>query len=215
MLTVASLQKSFANEEGRTRVIDDVSFVIPEGQCYALLGPSGCGKTTTLRCVAGLEEPDAGRIEIAGQVVYDSATGVNTPTHLRPIGIVFQSYAIWPHMDVFENVAYPLRVARPKVPRAEIEERVMGVLRLVGMADMARRPAPRLSGGQQQRVALARAIVRQPALVLLDEPLSNLEPCCATTCARSSPSSSRGSASRPFLSRTTRRRRSRSPSASR
>ncbi|MDB5570084.1 MAG: transporter ATP-binding protein [Hyphomicrobiales bacterium] len=175
MLTVSSLQKSFATDQGRLNVIDDVSFDVPEGQCYALLGPSGCGKTTTLRCVAGLEEPDSGRIEIAGRVVYDSALGINVPTHQRPIGIVFQSYAIWPHMDVFENVAYPLRVARPRIPKAEIEQRVMDVLALVGMKDVARRPAPRLSGGQQQRVALARAIVRRPALLLLDEPLSNLD----------------------------------------
>ena len=175
MLKVTQLEKSFATEEGALRVIDGVSFTVPEGQCYALLGPSGCGKTTTLRCVAGLEEPDAGRIEIAGTVVYDSSAGIAVPTNQRPIGIVFQSYAIWPHFDVFENVAYPLRVARPRFPREEIEERVIAVLDLVGMRELTRRPAPRLSGGQQQRVALARAIVRRPKLLLLDEPLSNLD----------------------------------------
>ncbi|MPZ59447.1 MAG: ATP-binding cassette domain-containing protein [Rhizobiales bacterium] len=175
VLTVTRLEKSFATEDGPLRVIDGVSFTVPDGQCYALLGPSGCGKTTTLRCVAGLEEPDAGRIEIAGTVVYDSAARIAVPTNQRPIGIVFQSYAIWPHFDVFENVAYPLRVARPRIARGEIEDRVMAVLDLVGMRDLAKRPAPRLSGGQQQRVALARAIVRRPKLLLLDEPLSNLD----------------------------------------
>jgi iron(III) transport system ATP-binding protein len=175
LLKVTQLEKSFATEDGPLRAIDGVSFAVPEGQCYALLGPSGCGKTTALRCIAGLEQPDAGRIEIAGTAVYDAAAGVAVATNQRPIGIVFQSYAIWPHFDVFENVAYPLRVARPRIARGEIEHRVMEVLCLVGMGDLARRPAPRLSGGQQQRVALARAIVRRPKLLLLDEPLSNLD----------------------------------------
>ncbi len=175
MLKVEALAKTFATPDGAARVIDGVSFEVPEGQCYALLGPSGCGKTTTLRCVAGLEHADEGRIAIAGQVVSDPAAGIFVPVHQRPIGMVFQSYAIWPHLDVFENVAYPLRVARPRPPRAEIERRVTEVLTLVGMEAMARRPAARLSGGQQQRVALARAIVRRPALLLLDEPLSNLD----------------------------------------
>jgi iron(III) transport system ATP-binding protein len=175
VLKVAGLNKSFATDEGPLHVIDNVSFTVPDGHCYALLGPSGCGKTTMLRCVAGLEEPDDGRIEIADTVVYDSLTKVSVPTSQRPIGIVFQSYAIWPHFDVFENVAYPLRVARPRIPRSEIQDQVMAVLDLVGMGDLARRPAPRLSGGQQQRVALARAIVRRPKLLLLDEPLSNLD----------------------------------------
>jgi iron(III) transport system ATP-binding protein len=174
-LAVTRLEKSFATEDGPLRVIDGISFAIPDGECYALLGPSGCGKTTALRCIAGLEEPDAGQIEIAGMTVYDSSAGITVPTNQRPIGIVFQSYAIWPHFDVFENVAYPLRVARPRIARAETEERVMAVLDLVGMRDLARRAAPRLSGGQQQRVALARAIVRRPKLLLLDEPLSNLD----------------------------------------
>jgi len=175
VLKVDALAKSFDTPEGRTRVIDGVGFAVPEGKCYALLGPSGCGKTTTLRCVAGLEHADSGRIEIAGVVVSDPAAGIFVPVHERPIGMVFQSYAIWPHLDVFENVAYPLRVARKRPPRAQIEARVMEVLALVGMKAMARRPAARLSGGQQQRVALARAIVRRPALLLLDEPLSNLD----------------------------------------
>lgn len=175
MLAVSGLKKSFAADTGWTTVIDGISFEVKEGECYALLGPSGCGKTTTLRCVAGLERADAGVIRIGSEVVSDPAAGVFVPVHRRPIGMVFQSYAIWPHLDVFENVAYPLRVQRPRVAKTEINDRVMEVLRLVNMEDFVRRPATRLSGGQQQRVALARAIVRRPALLLLDEPLSNLD----------------------------------------
>ena len=155
--------------------VDGVSFEVAPAQCYALLGPSGCGKTSTLRCVAGLEQAERGTIEIGGRVVSDPARGIFVPVHERSIGMVFQSYAIWPHLDVFENVAYPLRVQRARLRESEIEARVMEVLTLVGMEAMARRPAPRLSGGQQQRVALARAIVRRPSLLLLDEPLSNLD----------------------------------------
>jgi iron(III) transport system ATP-binding protein len=173
MLVVTALAKSFAAAEGAVRAIDDVSFSVAQGQCCALLGPSGCGKTTILRCVAGLEQAERGAIAIDGHVVSDQ--GHFVPVHERAIGMVFQSYAIWPHLDVFDNVAYPLAVARPRVARAEIEKRVMDVLALVGMQTMARRPATRLSGGQQQRVALARAIVRRPRLLLLDEPLSNLD----------------------------------------
>jgi iron(III) transport system ATP-binding protein len=175
MLKVTGLAKSFAMSEGAVRAVDDVSFEIADAQCYALLGPSGCGKTTALRCVAGLEQPDHGRIEIGGHVVSDAAAGVFVPVHERSIGMVFQSYAIWPHLNVFENVAYPLRVQRPRLHKDEIASRVTDVLKVVGMEAMARRPAPRLSGGQQQRVALARAIVRNPRLLLLDEPLSNLD----------------------------------------
>jgi iron(III) transport system ATP-binding protein len=175
MLTVDALAKSFATADGAVAAVDGVSFAVPEAQCYALLGPSGCGKTTILRCVAGLEQADRGSIAIGSRLVSDVAGGVFVPVHERSIGMVFQSYAIWPHLDVFANVAYPLEVARRRPPRAEIENRVMHVLALVGMAAMARRPATRLSGGQQQRVALARAIVRRPSLLLLDEPLSNLD----------------------------------------
>ncbi|HEY6994484.1 MAG TPA: ABC transporter ATP-binding protein [Xanthobacteraceae bacterium] len=173
MLTVSDLAKSFVTPDGAVKAVDGVSFSIAPAQCYALLGPSGCGKTTILRCVAGLEQPEQGAIAIAGRVVSDR--NVFVPVHERSIGMVFQSYAIWPHLDVFDNVAYPLEVARPRVARAEVEKRVMDVLALVGMQAMARRPATRLSGGQQQRVALARAIVRRPSLLLLDEPLSNLD----------------------------------------
>ena len=175
MLSVSGLTKSFTSAEGRNTVIKGIDFTVKEGDCYALLGPSGCGKTTTLRCVAGLEQSDAGVIAIGGKVVSDPAAGVFVPVHERPIGMVFQSYAIWPHLDVFENIAYPLRVQRSRLAKAEIEQRVMDALRLVNMPDFARRASTRLSGGQQQRVALARAIVRYPALLLLDEPLSNLD----------------------------------------
>jgi iron(III) transport system ATP-binding protein len=173
MLTVTDLAKSFVTADGAIRAVAGVSVSVAQAQCYALLGPSGCGKTTILRCVAGLEQAEQGSIAIGGRVVSD--TGTFVPVHERSIGMVFQSYAIWPHLDVFDNVAYPLAVQRPRVTRAEIEKRVMDVLALVGMECMARRPATRLSGGQQQRVALARAIVRRPALLLLDEPLSNLD----------------------------------------
>jgi iron(III) transport system ATP-binding protein len=175
MLSVTGVAKSFALQSGAVQAVDDVTFRVAQGQCYALLGPSGCGKTTVLRCIAGLEQAERGRIEIGDRVVSDPAADVFVPVHERSIGMVFQSYAIWPHLDVFENVAYPLRVQRTRLGRDEIVARVMEVLSLVGMDRMADRPAPRLSGGQQQRVALARAIVRRPTLLLLDEPLSNLD----------------------------------------
>ncbi len=187
MLTITALAKSFAAPEGAFHAVEDVSFAVPQAQCYALLGPSGCGKTTILRCVAGLEQAERGTIAIGGRVVSDDAGNVFVPVHERSIGMVFQSYAIWPHLDVFDNVAYPLQVRRPRMSSREIEKRVMDVLALVGMQAMARRPATRLSGGQQQRVALARAIVRRPRLLLLDEPLSNSTRGCATACAGSWP----------------------------
>ena len=175
MLEVRDLQKTFTTPEGPVHVIHGVSFSVAEGTCYVLLGPSGCGKTTALRCIAGLEQADSGSISIGGMVVSDPAQGLYVPVHQRPIGMVFQSYAIWPHMNVFENVAYPLKAARPRPAKDEIEARVMQMLKLVGMDTLATRPASRLSGGQQQRVALARALVRKPKLLLLDEPLSNLD----------------------------------------
>jgi iron(III) transport system ATP-binding protein len=175
MLSVTGVCKTFVMPSGAVRAVDDVTFRVAHGQCYALLGPSGCGKTTVLRCIAGLEQAERGRIEIASRVVSDPAADIFVPVHERSIGMVFQSYAIWPHLDVFENVAYPLRVQRTRLGRDELTARVMEVLSLVGMERMADRPAPRLSGGQQQRVALARAIVRKPTLLLLDEPLSNLD----------------------------------------
>ena len=141
MLTVKGLSKSFPTIEGAVRAVDGVAFCVAQGQCYALLGPSGCGKTTILRCVAGLERADEGSIAIGGRVVSDEDSFV--PVHERSIGMVFQSYAIWPHLDVFDNVAYPLEVERPRIARAEIEKRVADVLALVGLQTMARRAATR------------------------------------------------------------------------
>jgi iron(III) transport system ATP-binding protein len=153
-----------------------LSLDIFQGEFFALLGPSGCGKTTTLRSIAGLEHPDRGVISLGGQVLFDGAKGIDTPMYDRDIGMVFQSYAIWPHMNVFENAAYPLRVMRRNKPsRSEIAKRVQRVLESVGLAEFQSRSATQLSGGQQQRLALARALVRQPKLLLLDEPLSNLD----------------------------------------
>ena len=158
---------------GQFVAVDRVDLRVNEGEFVTLLGPSGCGKTTTLRMVAGLEQNTAGRISIGNEVVSDAARGVFVPSERRRLGMVFQSYAIWPHMTVFENVAYPLRVRRR--PAAEIRDLVSRALRLVEMEGFADRPAPALSGGQQQRVAIARALVFEPTVLLLDEPLSNLD----------------------------------------
>ncbi|MBV8184945.1 MAG: ABC transporter ATP-binding protein [Hyphomicrobiales bacterium] len=158
---------------GTRAVVENVSFEIAEGEFVAVLGPSGCGKTTTLRLVAGLAAADGGRVLLGGKAVSDAASGLFVRPERRDIGMVFQSYAIWPHMDVFENVAYPLRVR--KRGNAEIKQRVENVLALVGLAGEARRSAAQLSGGQMQRVALARALVFDPTLLLFDEPLSNLD----------------------------------------
>jgi ABC-type Fe3+/spermidine/putrescine transport system ATPase subunit len=153
--------------------VDGVTFSILPGEIFTLLGPSGCGKTTTLRLVAGLEEPDAGEIFINGIPVAAPQRAIILPPEKRHLGMVFQSYAIWPHLTVFENVAFPLRVRREsqKVIRRRVEE----ALEVVGLGGFAERGATQLSGGQQQRVALARALVYAPALLLLDEPLSNLD----------------------------------------
>jgi iron(III) transport system ATP-binding protein len=166
-VTAAGLVKRF----GPNVAVNGISFEVSAGQFATLLGPSGCGKTTTLRMIAGLERPDAGEIRIGPRVL--NSADVFVQPEKREIGMVFQSYAIWPHLSVFENVAFPLRERR--VPRSEIAERVMATLDLVGLAPFAQRPAPLLSGGQQQRVALARALVSGPQILLLDEPLSNLD----------------------------------------
>jgi iron(III) transport system ATP-binding protein len=175
MLTVRGLKKAFASETGAFQAVNGVDFQVAEGEFYTLLGPSGCGKTTTLRCIAGLEKPDEGEIVMANTVVFNSAHGTLIPAHRRDLGMVFQSYAIWPHMTVFENVSFPLTQGRRKYAKAEITERVDKALSLVQLEGYASRPAPLLSGGQQQRVALARALVYEPKLLLLDEPLSNLD----------------------------------------
>jgi iron(III) transport system ATP-binding protein len=158
---------------GDVMAVKGVSFTVRRGEHLTLLGPSGCGKTTTLRAIAGLEQPSAGEIRIGGQVVYSSAGRVQVPTEKRGVSMVFQSYAIWPHMTVFDNVAYGLRVRR--IGKQEIAEKVRWALELVRMGDLADRSAAKLSGGQQQRVALARSFVFAPTVILFDEPLSNLD----------------------------------------
>jgi iron(III) transport system ATP-binding protein len=169
-LIVERLRKEFVPG---LAAVDDVSFRVNAGEIVVLLGPSGCGKTTTLRCVAGLEHPTAGVVTIGGTTVSAPERGVLVPPRLRNIGMVFQSYAVWPHMTVRQNVEYPLR--HRGVGRAEMERRVAEVLDLVGLRDYASRSVVALSGGQMQRVALARSLVYEPSLLLLDEPLSNLD----------------------------------------
>jgi iron(III) transport system ATP-binding protein len=173
MITATHLGKIFYDGEKAVKAIDDVSFTVPSGKLFTLLGPSGCGKTTTLRCIAGLETPSSGEIKIGDQVVFDGKRGTAVPPNKRNIGMVFQSYAIWPHMTVFQNVYYPLK--SKGFGRAEAKERARGALESVGLLELEDRPAPKLSGGQQQRVALARALAGNPQVLLLDEPLSNLD----------------------------------------
>jgi iron(III) transport system ATP-binding protein len=176
MLTVEKLTKVFARSEQSGGGIRDASFGLKSGAFFTLLGPSGCGKTTTLRCIAGLEQPDEGEICLGDTVVFDARRRIHVPMHERGIGMVFQSYAIWPHMTVFENVAFPLKAIRGKsLKRQEIRQRVEDNLRRVNLGGYGQRPATLLSGGEQQRVAFARAIVAEPKLLLLDEPLSNLD----------------------------------------
>ena len=158
---------------GDVVAVDNVSFDVRRGEHLTLLGPSGCGKTTMLRSIAGLERPSSGVIRIDGKAIYSSGDGINISTEKRGISMVFQSYGVWPHMTVFDNVAYGLRVRN--MTRAAIEEKVDRALALVQMSKFARRSATKLSGGQQQRVALARALAFSPSVVLFDEPLSNLD----------------------------------------
>ena len=177
MLEVEGIVKTFEGRDGDVRAVDGVSFTVEEGRLFSLLGPSGCGKTTVLRCIAGLERPEAGRITVDGQTLSSSADGRYVPPNQRGLGMVFQSYAIWPHLSVYGNVAFPLASVprRRRLPKAEIAARVGRVLEAVRLGDVAGRPATGLSGGQQQRLALARALVTEPRLLLLDEPLSSLD----------------------------------------
>jgi iron(III) transport system ATP-binding protein len=177
MLSVEGMTKLYIPmRESIAGGVADATFTVPRGAFFTLLGPSGCGKTTSLRCVAGLERPDRGRISIAGEIVFDSASRVMVPVYRRDIGMVFQSYAIWPHMSVAENVSFPLRInKRRRYGSAEIATRVRRVLEMVDLSGFENRPATQLSGGQQQRLALARAVIHEPKLLLLDEPLSNLD----------------------------------------
>ncbi|MBI3513074.1 MAG: ABC transporter ATP-binding protein, partial [Proteobacteria bacterium] len=168
-IRIAGLTKRF----GDVAAVDGVSFEVERGRTLALLGPSGCGKTTILRCIAGLETPDGGTIEIAGRPMFDATRRVDLAPERRELGIVFQSYAVWPHMTVAENVAFPLKVRG--VPAGERVARARRMLETVGLAGFENRPATLVSGGQQQRVALARALVHEPRLVLFDEALSNLD----------------------------------------
>lgn len=156
---------------GDVAVLPEISFSVNKGDFVSLLGPSGCGKTTTLRLIAGLEEPSDGKITLNGFVVADQKHF--TPPEKRNLGMVFQSYAVWPHMTVFENVSYPLRIR--KLPKNEIATRVARILKALHLCGLEKRHPHELSGGQQQRVALGRALVVEPIMLLLDEPLSNLD----------------------------------------
>jgi iron(III) transport system ATP-binding protein len=198
MLEVTNLVKTFDGEGKRVKkergvaatggtnvpggtvyAVNNVTFTVEEGQLFTLLGPSGCGKTTTLRSIAGLEDPDGGSIRLGDRTLFsnDGRRSMSVPVNQRGLGMVFQSYAIWPHMSVFDNVAFPLQVTKrsERPSRAVIRQRVMKVLETMELDHLAKRQATKLSGGQQQRLALARAIVTEPSLLLLDEPLSNLD----------------------------------------
>jgi iron(III) transport system ATP-binding protein len=181
MLDVRQLVKTFPAESNgagaRVRAVDGVSFHVEPGRIFTLLGPSGSGKTTVLRCIAGLETPEAGEVVVAGRPLFSAERRVNVTASERGLGMVFQSYAIWPHMTVWEHAAFPLSAAprRRRPPRAQVRERVERALATVRLEHLAGRRATDLSGGEQQRVALARALVMEPPLLLLDEPLSNLD----------------------------------------
>ncbi len=166
-LSIDNLTKVFKGKHAQVQALDNVSVDVREGELFTLLGPSGCGKTTTLRCIAGFEKATSGSIDFLGQ----DYTAI--PPFRRNIGMVFQSYALFPHMSIFENVAYGLQIR--KIHKEEIEERVKKIIKLVGLEATEKRKPSELSGGQQQRIALARALVYDPQLLLLDEPLSNLD----------------------------------------
>jgi iron(III) transport system ATP-binding protein len=173
-LELKGIRKYFTRRNGaRVPAVDGIDLTVRQGEFVVLLGPSGCGKTTLLRCIAGLESPDEGEITIHGQQHYASALGVDSAPDKRKLGMVFQSYALWPHMKVFSNVAYPLQVKG--ISKGTIRERVGEVLRTVGVGELAEQYPGQLSGGQQQRVALARALVSSDGLLLFDEPLSNVD----------------------------------------
>jgi iron(III) transport system ATP-binding protein len=176
-VAVRGLRKSYSRQakEAPTYAVDGVSFDVPRGQFLTLLGPSGCGKTTTLRCIAGLEQATEGQIEMAGHVVFDAASKTNVRPEDRPIAMVPQSYGIWPHMTVLDNAAFPMRHGRNRRRGQDIKARATEILEQVGLASVADRWATQLSGGQQQRLALARALLGDPEVLLLDEPLSNLD----------------------------------------
>jgi iron(III) transport system ATP-binding protein len=169
------MKKSFPTARGMVEAVRGIDLDVQAGEFCVLLGHSGCGKTTTLRCVAGLEKPERGEICIGDRVVNAPDRGIFVPPELRGIGMVFQSYAVWPHMTVSQNIAFPLVHGRNKVPTNLVRDKVKRVLELVQLEGLADRPATDLSGGQQQRVAMARALVTEPQVLLMDEPLSNLD----------------------------------------
>lgn len=169
MLEISHISKIFHSH----RVLDNLSLNINPGEIFTLLGASGCGKTTLLRILAGLEKPDEGDVRFNQKIWANPATGSFVPPQKRNIGLVFQSYAVWPHLNVFDNVAYPLK--NQKLSRDVIRQKTLQILKAVGLEGYAQRAAHQLSGGQQQRVAMARALVNEPALLLLDEPFSNLD----------------------------------------
>ncbi len=176
VLKIDSLYTEYKNELGQpVKAAQDVNINVPEGHFFTLLGPSGCGKTTTLRSIAGLERPNGGEITVGEVVIFSAKRRIFVPPNQRGFGMVFQSYAIWPHMDVFTNTAFPLQVGKKKYSKEQIDAKVMRVLKAVQLDHLRDREATKLSGGQQQRLALARALVMEPKLLLLDEPLSNLD----------------------------------------
>jgi iron(III) transport system ATP-binding protein len=175
VIRIKGLRKWYASRYGQVEALRGLDLNVAEREFCVLLGPSGCGKTTTLRCVAGLERPDSGEIDIDSSTVNAPQRNIYVPSERRDIGMVFQSYAIWPHMSVFQNVAFPLVRGRKKVSRSMVRDKVRQVLKLVQLDGLEERPATDLSGGQQQRVAMARAVVTEPKILLMDEPLSNLD----------------------------------------
>jgi iron(III) transport system ATP-binding protein len=175
MIRIHNLHMYYETDRGRVHAVRGINIEVKPGQFYTLLGPSGCGKTTTLRSVAGLETPREGEIFVGDELVFSASKNIVVPPYKRNIGMVFQSYAIWPHLNVFENVAFPLREMKRKFSQQEIRNKVEQALASVQLDGLADRPAPFLSGGQQQRLALARALVKEPRVLLLDEPLSNLD----------------------------------------
>jgi len=172
-IRIKGLTRNYYSEGKQIKALDNVDLTIPANKIFTLLGPSGCGKTTLLRCIVGLETPDAGEIYIGDDLVWSSEKGIFVPPENRGLGMVFQTYAIWPHMNVFDNVAYPLQTR--KTPKDKIRQQVAKALKFVQLDGFENRPATKLSGGQQQRVALARALVAEPKVILFDEPLSNLD----------------------------------------
>jgi len=175
MIAIRSLTKIFKTGGEAVRAVDAVDLRVHEKELFVLLGLSGSGKTTLLRCVAGLEKPEAGEIKLGEEIVSSVERGIFVRPEDRALGMVFQSYAVWPHMTVFDNVAFPLTDGKRRLSRKLVKERVMGALDLVQLGTFADRPVPFLSGGQQQRVALARALAVEPKVLLMDEPLSNLD----------------------------------------